>query len=56
MSRKAGAVINDYVLCGFSLRLFSLSRRARQCCQACQIFGIHPSTYYRRCLGASIGA
>jgi transposase InsO family protein len=47
MSRRAGAVVNDDVLYAFRLRLFSLAAELGNVRQACRIFGIHPSTYYR---------
>jgi transposase InsO family protein len=47
MSRRAGAVVNDDVLYGFRLRLFSLAEELGNVRAACRIFGIHPSTYYR---------
>jgi len=47
MSRRAGAVVNDDVLFGFRLRLFSLASELGNVRAACRIFGIHPSTYYR---------
>jgi transposase InsO family protein len=47
MSRRRGAVVNDDVLFGFRLRLFSLARELGNVRAACRIFGVHPSTYYR---------
>jgi transposase InsO family protein len=47
MSRRRGAVVNDDVLFGFRLRLFSLAGELGNVRAACRIFGIHPSTYYR---------
>jgi transposase InsO family protein len=47
MSRRTGAVVNDDVLYGFRLRLFSLAEELGNVRAACRIFGIHPSTYYR---------
>ena len=47
MSRRAGAVVNDDVLYGFRLRLFSLAAELGNVREACRIFGVHPSTYYR---------
>jgi transposase InsO family protein len=47
MSRRSGAVVNDDVLFGFRLRLFSLAEELGNVRAACRIFGIHPSTYYR---------
>ena len=47
MSRRAGAVVNDDVLFGFRLRLFSVAEELGNVRAACRIFGIHPSTYYR---------
>jgi transposase InsO family protein len=47
MSRRAGAVVNDDVLYGFRLRLFSLAEELGNVRAACRIFGVHHSTYYR---------
>ena len=47
MSRRNGAVVNDDVLFGFRLRLFSLAAELGNVRAACRMFGIHPSTYYR---------
>ena len=47
MSRRNGAVVNDDVLYGFRLRLFSLAEELGNVREACRIFGIHHSTYYR---------
>jgi transposase InsO family protein len=47
MSRRNGAVVNDDVLYGFRLRLFSLAEELGNVRAACRIFGIHHSTYYR---------
>jgi transposase InsO family protein len=47
MSRRAGAVVNDDVLFGFRLRLFSLAQELGNVRAACRMFGVHPSTYYR---------
>jgi transposase InsO family protein len=47
MSRRRGAVVNDDVLYGFRLRLFSLATELGNVREACRIFGVHPSTYYR---------
>jgi transposase InsO family protein len=47
MSTRSGAVVNDDVLFGFRLRLFSLANELGNVRAACRIFGIHPSTYYR---------
>jgi transposase InsO family protein len=47
MSRRGGAVVNDDVLYGFRLRLFSLAQELGNVRAACRIFRIHPSTYYR---------
>jgi transposase InsO family protein len=47
MNRRAGAVVNDAVLFGFRLRLFSLAQELGNVRAACRIFGVHPSTYYR---------
>ena len=40
-------MVNDDVLFGFRLRLFSLAAELGNVRAACRIFGIHPSTYYR---------
>lgn len=40
-------MVNDDVLYGFRLRLFSLAQELGNVREACRIFGIHPSTYYR---------
>ena len=40
-------MVNDDVLYGFRLRLFSLAGELGNVRAACRIFGIHPSTYYR---------
>ena len=40
-------MVNDDVLYGFRLRLFSLAAEIGNVREACRIFGIHPSTYYR---------
>ncbi len=40
-------MVNDDVLFGFRLRLFSLARELGNVRAACRIFGVHPSTYYR---------
>jgi transposase InsO family protein len=47
MSRRRGAVVNDDVLYGYRLRLFSLAGELGNVRAACRMFGIHPSTYYR---------
>jgi transposase InsO family protein len=47
MSRRVGAVVNDDVLYAFRLRLFSLAAELGNVRQACRIFGVHHSTYYR---------
>jgi transposase InsO family protein len=47
MSRRHGAVVNDDVLYGYRLALFSLARELGNVREACRIFGIHHSTYYR---------
>jgi transposase InsO family protein len=47
MSTRGGAVVNDDVLFQFRLRLFSLAAELGNVREACRIFGIHPSTYYR---------
>ncbi|MBA3779482.1 MAG: helix-turn-helix domain-containing protein [Chloroflexi bacterium] len=40
-------MVNDDVLFGFRLRLFSLAQELGNVRAACRIFGVHPSTYYR---------
>lgn len=40
-------MVNDDVLFGFRLRLFSLAAELGNVRAACRIFGVHPSTYYR---------
>ena len=40
-------MVNDDVLYGFRLRLFSLAAELGNVRKACRIFGIHHSTYYR---------
>ncbi len=40
-------MVDDDVLFRFRLRLFSLAAELGNVCQACRIFGVHPSTYYR---------
>lgn len=40
-------MVNDDVLYAFRLRLFSLAAELGNVREACRIFGIHPSTYYR---------
>jgi transposase InsO family protein len=47
MSGRRGAVVNDDVLFGFRLRLFSLAAEMGNVQAACRIFGVHRSTYYR---------
>jgi transposase InsO family protein len=47
MSRRIGAMVNDDVLYGYRLALFSLARELGNVRAACRIFGIHHSTYYR---------
>ena len=47
MSTRGGAVVNDDVLYQFRLRLFSLAAELGNVREACRIFGVHPSTYYR---------
>jgi transposase InsO family protein len=47
MSTRSGAVVNDDVLYAFRLRLFSLAAELGNVREACRIFGIHRSTYYR---------
>jgi transposase InsO family protein len=46
MSRRVGAVLDSDVLFGFRLRLFDLAAR-EGVSEACRVFGIHRSTYYR---------
>jgi transposase len=45
MSRRVGAVVDDDVL--FRLRLFSLAAELGNVREACRVFGVHHSTYYR---------
>ena len=40
-------MVNDDVLYGFRLRLFSLAAELGNVRQACRLMGVHPSTYYR---------
>lgn len=40
-------MVNDDVLYGFRLRLFSLAAELGNVREACRIFGVHRSTYYR---------
>jgi len=40
-------MVNDDVLYGFRLRLFSLAEELGNVRAACRIFGVHHSTYYR---------
>ena len=47
MSRRVGAVVDDDVLYRFRLRLFSLAAELGNVREACRIFGVHHSTYYR---------
>jgi len=47
MSTRSGAVVDSDVLFAFRLRLFSLATELGNVAQACRIFGIHRSTYYR---------
>ena len=47
MSRRVGAVVDDDVLFRFRLRLFSLAAELGNVREACRIFGVHHSTYYR---------
>jgi len=47
MSRRDGAVIDSDVLYSFRLRLLDVAREQRNVSEACRIFGIHRSTYYR---------
>jgi len=46
MSKRAGAVLDSDVLFGFRLRLMELAAR-ESVSEACRVFGIHRSTYYR---------
>ena len=46
MSRRVGAVLDSDVLYGFRLRLFERARET-SVSEACRVFGIHRSTYYR---------
>jgi transposase InsO family protein len=46
MSTRAGAVVDSDVLFAFRLRLLDVARE-RGVSEACRIFGIHRSTYYR---------
>src|SRR3954463_4151758 len=46
MSRRVGAMLDSDVLYGFRLRLFELAAR-EGVSEACRVFGIHRSTYYR---------
>jgi len=41
MSRRVGAVVNDGVLFGFRLRLFTLAAELGNVRAACRIFGTH---------------
>jgi transposase InsO family protein len=47
MSRRVGAVVDDDVLFRFRLRLFGLAAELGNVREACRIFGVHHSTYYR---------
>ena len=47
MSRRVGAVVDDDVLFRFRLRLFGLAEELGNVREACRIFGVHHSTYYR---------
>lgn len=47
MSTRSGAVVDDDVLFKFRLRLFSVAAELGNVREACRIFGVHPSTYYR---------
>ena len=47
MSRRGGVVVDDDVLYRFRLRLFSLADELHNVREACSIFGVHRSTYYR---------
>ena len=47
MSTRDGAVIDSDVLFNFRLRLIDVAREQRNVSEACRIFGIHRSTYYR---------
>jgi transposase InsO family protein len=46
MSKRAGAVLDSDVLFGFRLRLLDVARE-RGVSDACRLFGVHRSTYYR---------
>jgi hypothetical protein len=48
MSRRRGAVVDDYVLFKFRLRLFSLAAELGNVREACRLMDVHPSTSYRR--------
>jgi transposase-like protein len=47
MSRRRGAMVDADVLYRFRLRLFSLAAELGNVREACRIFGVHRSTYYR---------
>jgi transposase InsO family protein len=47
MSRRDGAVVDSDVLFSFRLRLLDVARERANVSEACRIFGIHRSTYYR---------
>jgi transposase InsO family protein len=47
MSRRDGAVVDSDVLYAFRLRLLDVARERANISEACRIFGIHRSTYYR---------
>jgi transposase InsO family protein len=47
MSRRGGAVVDDDVLYRFRLRLFALAGELGNVREACRVFGVHHSTYYR---------
>jgi transposase InsO family protein len=47
MSRRDGAVVDSDVLFAFRLRLLEVARETANISEACRIFGIHRSTFYR---------
>lgn len=47
MSTRDGAMIDSDVLYSFRLRLLDVARERNNVSEACRIFGIHRSTYYR---------
>jgi hypothetical protein len=46
MSKRTGTMLDSDVLFGFRLQLFDIARE-RGVSEACRIFGVHRSTYYR---------